>query len=163
MHRFTFEAGPVANRRPHLPAVGGESGIDYRPAVCRWENDLFERHPQALRLLEEQAARTLIRRIFADVELPAPRLAIVSGFSDPDIGGYADVVRNVIFIEEGFLHVYLILHEIAHVLVPEDRLHGAAFIHVAKALYGAHLDIPEADLVALMRRHRLPELSAARN
>jgi hypothetical protein len=165
MSRLASEATPILDSGVRAPAIGGAPGIDYRPAVCRWENHLFKKHPQALRILEEGEAQALIREIFAACggRLPAPTLEMVPGFADPQIGGYADVARNRILIERGFLYAYLVLHEIAHILVPEDRRHGPAFIHILQTLYRIHLDIPDTDLRNLMREHDLPDPVTVRN
>jgi hypothetical protein len=162
MNRPAIEAKPISDRTA-VPASGSDLGVDYRPAVCRWENDLFEQHPQALRILDEDESRALIGDIFAACGLPAPALELVPGFTDPEVGGYADVARNRILIERGFLHAYLVLHEVAHILVPEDRLHGSSFVFVVQTLYRIYLGIPEASLCDLMHRHGLPGLSALRN
>jgi hypothetical protein len=165
MSSLISETNSILDSGTPTQAIGGDPEIDYRPAVCRWENDLFKKFPWALRLLGEDEAEALIREIFAAFggSPPAPALEIVSGFADPQIGGYADVAHNRILIERGFLYAYLVLHEIAHILVPEDHQHGPAFIHVLQALYRTHLDIPDADLRDLMREHGLPDLIPLRN
>jgi hypothetical protein len=88
-------------------------------------------------------------------------LLLVPGFDDPQIGGWADAAGHRILIEDGFLHAYLLLHEAAHLLVPEDRQHGATFIRVARALYSAFLRIPDDELAALARAHGLPDEGVA--
>src|SRR5689334_7436326 len=80
MNSLGFEAIPILDPGVPAPAPGRISEIDYRPAVCRWENHLFKQHPQALRILEEHEALALIREIFATCDsLPAPTLEMVPG------------------------------------------------------------------------------------
>jgi hypothetical protein len=97
-----------------------------------------------------------LEEVFGCCGRPVPALQIVPGFDDPEIGGWADAAGHRILIEDGFLHAYLLLHEAAHLLVPEDRRHGAAFIRVARSLYSAFLGIPDGDLAARARAHGLP-------
>lgn len=136
-----------------------ETPVDHRLPVCRFEDDLFERHPQGHRMLTEDEARALLRAVFRACGLEPPELVMVPGFDDPSVGGCADVARHRILIETGFLYAYLVLHEAAHILVPEDRRHGASFVHVLRILYGTCLGIPEEDMRGLMGRHGLPGLA----
>jgi hypothetical protein len=112
-------------------SLGHDSTIDYRAALCRWEDDLFAEFTAGHQILEYDAALTLIRDVFRLCRRPTPGLRLVPGFDDPSIGGFADIARNCIVIEEGFLYRYLILHECAHILVPHDRRHGPAFIYTS--------------------------------
>jgi hypothetical protein len=130
---------------------------DWRPSVLRWEDDLCRHHPQALRILSLKEARAVLAEVFGACGRPVPALLLVPGFEDPQIGGWADAARHRILIEDGFLHAYLLLHEAAHLLVPEDRQHGATFIRVARTLYSAFLGIPDDDLAVLARAHGLPD------
>jgi hypothetical protein len=137
------------------PAIAGNA-VDCRAAVCRWEDELFLHYPQGHHILQLHDARALIADIFAVCERPAPTLSLVPGFPDPGIGGYADVARRRILIETGCLYAYLVLHEVAHILVPEDRRHGPAFIYILQMLYRAYLAIPEPAINALIEKHGLP-------
>jgi hypothetical protein len=49
-----------------------------------------------------------------------------------------------------------VLHEAAHLLMPSDRHHGAAFIYVLQTLYRTFLGIPEEAIRALLTQHKLP-------
>jgi hypothetical protein len=71
------------------------------------------------------------------------------------VGANPPVARNRILIERGFTYAYLILHEAAHILVPEDRRHGPSFIHFLQALYRAYLGLPLAAVREFLERHGL--------
>jgi hypothetical protein len=156
MNAFAFEAKHFLDSSVPVLPPGNSLDTDYRDALCRFEDDLFERYRHGHRILHEPEARALISEIFAACERPAPSLELVPGFTDPRIGGYADVAGHRILIETGCLYIYLVLHEIAHILVPEDRWHGPAFAHVLQALYRTYLDIPEDVIRLLFDRHGLP-------
>lgn len=129
---------------------------EYRPAICAFENNLFTRFPSGLEILDPQRARRLINEIFVLCGRRPPALKLVTGFTDPHIGGYADIRRHRILIERGCTYRFLVLHEIAHILVPEDRYHGPAFTYVLQTLYRCYLGIPEEELRAELERHGLP-------
>ncbi len=143
-----------------IVAFFGDAERDYRAHLCRWEDDLFKHYPAGHGLMDEEEAVQLIRQVFADVDRPVPQLEMVEGFSDPTIGGFADVDRNRIIIERGCLYRFLVLHECAHLLVPGDRRHGPAFTYVVQGLYRAFLKIPEQAMVRFLRRHDLPSYTA---
>jgi hypothetical protein len=134
----------------------GNPELDYRSALCRWEDDLFAEFPEGHSLMEYDAAVRMIGAIFSAVGKPAPTLKMVPGFDDPRVGGYADVARNTIAIETGFLYRFLVLHECAHILVPHDRHHGPAFTYVLQLLYRAYIGIPEEAVQRHLRAHGLP-------
>jgi len=136
-----------------------ETRTDYRPAVCRFEDDLFAEFAAGHEILTYPASVKLIGTLFAAVGRPAPTLQLVPGFDDPKIGGYADVANHTIKIEDGYLYRFLILHECAHILVPADRKHGAAFTYVLQLLYRAFIGIPEATMRHYLERHGLPSLT----
>ena len=138
----------------------GISGSDYRAMLCHWEDALFARFPEGHRILDIDAAADLVRRVFEAAGRTLPELHIVSGFEDPRVGGFADVDRHRILIEQGSLYRFLILHESAHLLVPEDRLHGPAFIYVLQNLYRTFIGIPESAIAELLRAHELPSYTA---
>jgi hypothetical protein len=146
-----LERGIIAAQR-----LGRDSNTDYRAALCRWEDDLFAEFPAGHQLLEYEAAHGLIRDVFHICQRPAPSLRLVPGFDDPSVGGYADVARNCIVIEQGFLYRYLILHESAHILVPHDRCHGPAFTYTLQLLYRHFIGVPESAIRRHLRRHGLP-------
>jgi hypothetical protein len=146
---------------PSAPPAIEQGPRDWRPSVLRWEDDLCRRHPQALRILSQVEARDVLEAVFGRCGRPAPALLLVPGFEDPEIGGWADAAGHRILIEDGFLHAFLLLHEAAHLLVPEDRQHGAAFIRVARTLYSTFLGIPDDDLAVLARAHGLPDEAVA--
>jgi hypothetical protein len=129
---------------------------DYRAALCRWEDELFARFPAGHRIMDESEARALIAEVFAAFDRPAPRLDMVAGFEDPRVGGFADVRNHRIIIERGCLYRFLVLHEAAHILVPDDRMHGPVFTYVLQVLYRAFIGIPEQPVQALLRAHGLP-------
>jgi hypothetical protein len=136
--------------------LGRDSTTDYRAALCRWEDDLFAEFTAGHQLLELDAAQELIRNVFRVCQRPTPSLRLVPGFDDPSVGGYADIARNCIVIEQGFLYRYLILHESAHILVPHDRCHGPAFTYTLQLLYRHFIGIPESAIRRHLRRHGLP-------
>ena len=156
MNAFALEAQRILDRRLIAASLREAPDTDYRAALCRWEDDLFRQHPQGHRILTEDEARALLAEIFAVCERPAPALELVPGFTDPRIGGYADVARHRILIEAGCLYAYLVLHEAAHILIPEDRQHGAAFVHVLQTLYRTYLGVPGDAIRALLDKHGLP-------
>ena len=88
--------------------------------------------------------------------MPAPRLDLVPGFEDPRVGGFADVKGHRIVIENGCLYRFLVLHEAAHILVPQDRDHGPVFIYVLQVLYRTFLGVPEEAVRDLLAQHGLP-------
>jgi hypothetical protein len=175
-------AAPMA----HAPAPGGMSGFagsvrrvlnegvlaakacgdvetEYRSALCAWEDRLFAQFRQGHEIITKPEADLLIAEIFAACGRPAPALELVPGFPDPKIGGYADVAENRILIEEGFLYRYLLLHEISHILVPEDLFHGPAFIYVLQMLYRICLGIPEDAIRTSLEAHGLPSYTHVPN
>lgn len=131
--------------------------MDYRDALCRFEDDLFAAFPAGHEIVSYGEAVRMVGEVFRASARAAPRLDLVPGFEDPRIGGYADIARHRIAIEKGFLYRFLVLHECAHILVPEDRLHGTAFIHVLHHLYRRFIGIPESALRLFLARHGLPE------
>jgi hypothetical protein len=163
MNAFALSAKRILTEGRSAVAAFPDRCTDYRSAVYRWEDALFEQHPQGHRILTEDEACRLIREIFIVCERPAPVLELVPGFTDPAIGGYADVARNRILIEIGSLYAYLVLHEVAHILVPEDRQHGPAFTYVLQNLYRSYLDIPDGTVRALLEEHGLPIHTARAN
>jgi len=134
---------------------------DFRAAICRFEDDLFAIFPAGHRLMEYGAASGLVRQIFRALDRNPPKLALVSGFDDPRIGGFADVENHRIAIEKGYLYRFLVLHEAAHLIVPEDRRHGPAFTYILQLLYRSFIDIPEAAVRSLLSRHGLPAYTRA--
>jgi hypothetical protein len=137
-----------------------DAAIDYRSALCRWEDDLFAEFPAGHGLLGYEEAVGIVGQIFRAFGRPAPGLRLVPGFDDPRVGGYADIKRNCIAIETGFLYRFLVLHECAHILVPHDRNHGPAFIYVLQLLYRAYIGISEPAIQRHLRRHGLPAYTA---
>jgi len=134
----------------------GDVDVEYRSALCAWEDRLFAKFRQGHEIITKPEADVLIAEIFASCGRPAPALELVPGFPDPQIGGYADVAGNRILIEDGFLYRYLVLHEVGHILVPEDRCHGPVFIYVLQTLYRICLDIPEDAIHTSLEAHGLP-------
>jgi hypothetical protein len=132
------------------------AGRDYRAALCRFEDDLFAAFPAGHEIIPEEEALSMIGELFRACGRPTPTLEMVPGFDDPRIGGFADVAQNRIAIETGFLYRFLVLHECAHILVPEDRCHGPAFVHVLQLLYRRFIGIPEAAIRRYLDRHGLP-------
>ncbi len=137
----------------------GVLGRDYRAALCRWEDDLFARFPDGHRILTPDAAAQLIETLFDACGRAPPDLRLVRGFDDPRVGGFADVARNCIVIENGCLYRFLVLHESAHMLVPADHHHGPVFTYVLQALYRAFIGIPETAIRELLLRHGLPSFT----
>lgn len=137
----------------------GVLGRDYRAALCRWEDDLFTRFPDGHRILAPNAAAQLIETLFEACGRTPPDLRLVRGFDDPRVGGFADVARHSILIENGCLYRFLVLHESAHLLVPADRDHGPAFTYVLQALYRGFIGIPESVVRELLLRHGLPSFT----
>jgi hypothetical protein len=131
---------------------------DCRDALCRWEDELFSRFRDGI--VTREAAARLVAAVFEACGRTAPALALVAGFDDPRIGGFADVARHRILIEEGCLYRFLILHESAHLLVPGDRRHGPAFIYVLQALYRGFIGVPEAAIRESLIRFGLPSYTA---
>src|SRR5579883_689011 len=137
----------------------GDRRTDFRAAICRFEDDLFGAFPAGHRLMDYDSAATMLREVFAACDRPPPRLALVDGFDDPKVGGYADVANHRIAIERGFLYRFLVLHEAAHLLVPEDRRHGPAFTFILQLLYRSFIDVPEHAIRHFLHRHGLPGLT----
>ncbi len=129
---------------------------DYRAALCRFEDALFARYPEGHRIMGEAEARALITTVFTACGRKVPALDLVAGFADPQVGGYADIRRNRILIEEGCLYRFLVLHESAHLLVPTDHRHGAVFTYVLQMLYRTFVGVPERAIRDLLLRHGLP-------
>ena len=134
----------------------GDGETDFRTAICRFEDDLFTAFPAGHGLMARRAAQQLIGEIFTALGRRPPELAIVAGFSDPRIGGYADIARHRIAIERGHLYRFLVLHEAAHLIVPEDRRHGPGFTFVLQLLYRSFIAIPEDATRRLLLKHGLP-------
>jgi hypothetical protein len=139
----------VASRR-------GDPSIDFRAAICRFEDDLFAAFPAGHRLIDYDAAAKMLRDIFAACDRAPPKLALVAGFDDPRVGGFADVANHRIAIETGYLYRFLVLHESAHLIVPEDRRHGPAFTYILQLLYRSFIGIPEEAVRSFLARHGLP-------
>jgi hypothetical protein len=136
-----------------------ESRTDYRPALCRFEDDLFAEFTAGHEILSYSESLRMIGMLFRAVGRAAPDLELVPGFDDPKIGGYADVANHTIKIEDGYLYRFLILHECAHILVPDDKKHGAAFTYVLQLLYRAFIGIPEGAMRHYLEKHGLPSLT----
>jgi hypothetical protein len=134
----------------------GDTRTDFRTAVSDFEDDLFACYPAGHGRLVADAARRTIERVFAVQGRAAPELKVVPGFDDPSIGGFADLAGNRIAIAKGYLYRFLILHESAHFIVPDDRRHGPAFTYVLQLLYRGFLHIPEAAMQRFLRKHGLP-------
>lgn len=141
--------------------IRGERQTDFRAAVCRFEDELFAAFPAGHRLLEYSDAVAMIGDIFAACGRAPPQLTLVSGFDDPRVGGYADVANHRIAIERGYLYRFLVLHEAAHLLAPEDRRHGPAFTYILQLLYRSFIGVPEEAIRRFLRRHGLPCLTDA--
>lgn len=129
---------------------------DFRAAICRFEDDLFAAFPAGHRLLGYGEAAAMIADIFATLRRAPPSLALVAGFDDPRIGGFADIHNHRIAIERGFLYRFLVLHEAAHLIVPEDRRHGPAFTYILQLLYRSFIGVPEEAVRRFLGRHGLP-------
>jgi hypothetical protein len=149
-------AGSVLNEGTAAALAQGWPEQDCRAALCRWEDDLFAQYPECHRILTKSEATTLIDAVFAAFGRAPPQLDLVSGFEDPRVGGFADVKRHRIVIEKGCLYRFLVLHETAHILVPEDRHHGPVFIYVLQTLYRTFFEVPEAAIRDLLILHGLP-------
>lgn len=139
----------------------GDLTTDFRSAICRFEDDLFARYPAGHGLMNYDDASALLRDIFRTLGRVPPKLALVPGFDDPRVGGYADVRNHRIAIERGYLYRFLVLHESAHLIVPEDRRHGPAFTYILQLLYRSFIDIPEGAIRAFLTRHGLPDYTSA--
>jgi hypothetical protein len=139
----------------------GDLTTDFRAAICRFEDDLFAAFPAGHRLVDYDAAAQMLRDIFATCGRPPPKLALVAGFDDPRVGGFADVANHRIAIEKGYLYRFLVLHESAHLIVPEDRRHGPAFTFILQLLYRSFVGIPEEAVRGFLTRHGLPTYTAA--
>lgn len=134
----------------------GDTSTDFRAAICRFEDDLFAAFPAGHRLMRYGEATAMVADIFAQLGRAPPRLALVAGFDDPRIGGFADIRNHRIAIEQGYLYRFLVLHEAAHLIVPRDRRHGPAFTYILQLLYRSFISIPEDAVRRLLRRHGLP-------
>ncbi len=143
-----------------LACSGADLASDFRAAICRFEDELFETFPAGHRRLEIDDARFMVTEIFALCGRMPPKLALVAGFDDPRVGGFADVANHRIAIERGYLYRFLVLHESAHLIVPEDRRHGPAFTYILQLLYRSFIGVPEEAMRRLLRRHRLPTFTA---
>ena len=139
----------------------GDSETDFRAALCRFEDDLFADYPAGHALIGYGDAKAMVAEIFGALGRRPPRLALVPGFADPRIGGFADVANHRIAIERGHLYRFLVLHEAAHLVVPEDRRHGPAFTFVAQLLYRSFVGIPEDAVRRTLDRHGLPVFTGA--
>src|SRR5215469_6515736 len=140
---------------------GADLASDFRAAICRFEDELFETFPAGHRRMDLDDARSMVGDIFTLCGQMPPKLALVAGFDDPRIGGFADVAHHRIAIEQGYLYRFLVLHESAHLIVPEDRRHGPAFTYILQLLYRSFIGIPEEVVARFLRRHGLPAYTAA--
>jgi hypothetical protein len=136
-----------------------ETRIDYRPALCRFEDDLFAEFAAGHEIISYAEATRTIGKLFRAIGRAAPALELVPGFDDPKIGGFADVARHTIKIEDGYLYRFLVLHECAHILVPDDKKHGPAFTYVLQLLYRACIGIPAGAMQHYLEKHGLPSLT----
>ncbi|MGO8920998.1 MAG: hypothetical protein ACLQJR_34330 [Stellaceae bacterium] len=134
----------------------GDPSTDFRAAICRFEDDLFAAFPAGHRLLRYDEAVAMVGDIFALLGRAPPSLALVAGFDDPRIGGFADIRNHRIAIEKGYLYRFLLLHEAAHLIVPRDRRHGPAFTYILQLLYRSFIGIPEEAVRRFLGRHGLP-------
>jgi hypothetical protein len=153
---FSDSARRILGEGVAAAAARGACGIDYRSALCRWEDALFARFPEGHRILTVEGAAALIETVFEACGRRLPELHIVRGFDDPRVGGFADIRRHRILIETGCLYRFLVLHESAHLLVPDDRRHGPRFTYVLQSLYRAFLAIPEEAIRGLLASQGLP-------
>lgn len=135
-------------------------GRDQRAAICRFEDDLFAAFPAGHRRMTFVDAAAMVDEIFALCGRKPPELALVSGFDDPRVGGFADIRNHRIAIEKGCLFRFLVLHESAHLIVPDDRRHGPAFTYVLQLLYRSFIGVPESAVRRLLRHHGLPAHTA---
>lgn len=138
----------------------GDNESDFRSAICRFEDDLFADYPAGHARLSQAAAEALIAEIFGALGRLPPRLALVAGFRDPRVGGWADIANHRIAIERGYLYRFLVLHESAHLIAPGDTRHGPAFTYVLQLLYRSFVGIPEEAVQRLLRKHGLPGYTA---
>ena len=139
----------------------GDTETDFRTAVCGFEDDLFAAYPLGHGLMQYDAARAMIVEIFGALGRRPPRLAIVPGFADPKVGGFADIANHRIAIERGHLYRFLVLHEAAHVIVPEDRRHGPGFTFILQLLYRSFIGVPEEAVRQYLDRHGLPAFTGS--
>ena len=139
----------------------GDLNTDFRAAICRFEDDLFAAFPAGHRLIDYDAAAQMLRDIFTTCGRAPPKLALVAGFDDPRVGGFADVANHRIAIEKGYLYRFLVLHESAHLIVPDDRRHGPAFTYILQLLYRSFVGIPEEAVRSFLVRHGLPTYTTA--
>jgi hypothetical protein len=135
---------------------GSDFKTDFRARICRFEDDLFAAFPAGHGLMEYGAASGMLREVFTTCGAAPPELALVAGFDDPRVGGFADIANHRIAIERGYLYRFLVLHESAHLLVPADRYHGPAFTYVLQLLYRSFIGIPEEAIRRFLTRHGLP-------
>lgn len=133
-----------------------DRSTDFRAAICRFEDDLFASFPAGHGLMGYDEAASMLGDIFRSLGRRPPRLALVAGFEDPRVGGYADVANYRIAIEKGYLYRFLVLHESAHLIVPEDRRHGPAFTYILQLLYRSFIGVPEESVRRFLSRHGLP-------
>jgi hypothetical protein len=138
----------------------GDNRTDFRAAICRFEDDLFATFTAGHALMDYGAASAMVGDIFAACGLRPPTLALVPGFTDPRVGGYADVANHRIAIENGHLYRFLVLHESAHLLAPQDRYHGPAFTYVLQLLYRSFIGISEEAVRHFLSKHGLPTYTA---
>ncbi len=136
-----------------------DRSTDFRAAICRFEDDLFASFPAGHRLMSYDEAASMLGDIFRALGQLPPRLALVAGFDDPRVGGFADVRNHRIAIEKGYLYRFLVLHESAHLIVPEDRRHGPAFTYILQLLYRSFIGVPEEAVRRLLSRHGLPSFT----
>lgn len=136
-----------------------EGRTDYRPALCRFEDDLFGEFTAGHEIVSYREAVQMIGALFRAVGRAAPNLELVPGFDDPKIGGFADVANHTIKIEDGYLYRFLILHECAHILIPDDKKHGPGFTFVLQLLYRAFIGVPAGAMQGYLERHGLPTLT----
>lgn len=129
---------------------------DWRSALGCWEDALFRRFPAGHSIISQSAAEELIAMVFDACGRLKPSLELVRGFEDPAVGGFADVLSNSILIEKGCLYRFLILHESAHLLIPDDLNHGAAIMYVLSILYHQHIGIPLQAIYKTLDEYRLP-------
>jgi hypothetical protein len=134
----------------------GDNQSEFRAGVCRFEDELFEDYPAGHTRLNLPAAEALIAEIFGALGRMPPFLDLVPGFTDPRVGGFADIANHRIAIERGYLYRFLILHESAHLLAPGDVRHGPAFTYVLQLLYRSFVGIPEGAVRRLLLKHGLP-------
>ena len=134
----------------------GVTGKDYRAALCRWEDDLFQRFPLGHGIIAQHEAAGLIETIFDACGRSIPKLRLVRGFDDPQVGGFADIARHCIVIEEGCLYRFLVLHEFGP-YAGSDRPPPWAGLHLRSAgsLSCFHRHSRSGDSRVLLR-HGLP-------